>query len=222
MTDSSPARVFILGVTGGVGRRLAHQLVSNGDQPVGLHRRAEQADQLRQAGIEPVIGDLAQLDAATLAGHIAGCDIVVFTAGASDAGPAQADAVDGHGVIVAAAAAEAAGVRRFLLISAFPDAWRDHRMPPDFEHYMKVKRAADVHLAATDLDWVILRPGTLTNDPGTGRITLGPAIPYGEVPRDDVAAVFAELVHAPDVNRVILELTAGDTPVTDSVNRLHE
>ncbi|MFI6440266.1 NAD(P)H-binding protein [Streptomyces sp. NPDC050759] len=104
-----------------------------------------------------------------------------------------------------------------MLISAFPDAWGDRRMPPDFEHYMKVKRQADVHLAATDLDWVIVHPGTLTTSPGTDRVRPGPAIPYGDVARDDVAAVFAELVHQPQVNRTILELTGGATPVREAV-----
>jgi hypothetical protein len=64
-----------------------------------------------------------------------GADAVVFAAGASGAGPQVADAVDGNGVVLAAAATAAAGVRRFLLVSAFPYAWRDRRMPPEFEHY---------------------------------------------------------------------------------------
>jgi uncharacterized protein YbjT (DUF2867 family) len=89
-----------------------------------------------------------------------------------------------------------------------------------FEHYMRVKRAADVYLAATDLDWVIVRPGTLTDGLGTGQVRLGPAIPYGDVARDDVAAVFAALVHAPHITRQILELTGGDTPIADALEAL--
>lgn len=148
-----------------------------------------------------------------------GADVAVFTAGAPDAGAAAADAVDGQGLVIACAAVTAAGIKRFLHISAFPDAWRDRQMPPDFEHYMKVKRQADVHIAETNLDWVIVRPGTLTNQPGNGRVRLRLAIPYGDVPRDDVAATFAELVHAPRVRRVILELTRGDIPVRDALSR---
>jgi uncharacterized protein YbjT (DUF2867 family) len=93
-------------------------------------------------------------------------------------------------------------------------------MPAEFEHYMRVKRNADVYLAGTDLDWVIVRPGTLTNSPGSGHVRLGPAIPYGDVPRDDVAAVLAALVHAPEVTRQILELTIGDTAVAEAVGSL--
>jgi uncharacterized protein YbjT (DUF2867 family) len=212
--------VVVLGATGGVGSRVAARLVQRGDRVIGLHRRPEQARALLDHRIEAVMGDLTSITPAALASKLQGADAVVFTAGAPDAGTEAADAVDGRGVEIAVTAARAAGVQRFLLVSAFPDAWRDRRMPEEFEHYMKVKRQADVHLAESPLDWVILRPGTLTNGPGTGHVRLGPVIPYGEVSRDDVAAVFAELVHAPTVRRSVLELTRGAVPVSEAVMRL--
>jgi uncharacterized protein YbjT (DUF2867 family) len=211
------SRVFILGSTGGVGSRVADQLAARGDHPIGLHRRPVQAGELRRRGVEPALGDLGKLTREQLAALMADCDAVVFAAGAPDAGTRAADLVDGEGLVLAAEAAAQADVRRFLHISAFPDAWRDRRMPADFEHYMRVKRNADVYLVGTDLDWVIVRPGTLSNAPGSGRVRLGPAIPYGDISRDDVAAVFTTLVHALDVTRQIVELTAGDTPVADAV-----
>ena len=82
---------------------------------------------------------------------------------------------------------------------------------------MKVKRQADVHLTGSDLDWVIVRPGALTNDPGTGRVRIGMAIPYGEVSRDDLATVLVELIHMPRIRRTILELTGGETPITEAL-----
>ncbi|MEU6511223.1 NAD(P)H-binding protein [Streptomyces sp. NPDC046942] len=211
------AHVFVLGATGGVGSRVVHQLVARGDKTLALHRAPRQAAQLTAVGSTPVMGDLTTMEPSALASHMQGCDAVVFTAGAPDQGQAMADAVDGRGLATAADAALAAGVRRFLHISAFPDAWRDRGMGVDFEHYMRVKKQADVYLAATDLDWVIIRPGTLTSGPGTGRVRLGQAIDYGDVSRDDVAAVFAGLVHQPQINRVILELTRGTTPISEAV-----
>ena len=83
-----------------------------------------------------------------------------------------------------------------------------------------LKKAADAHLVTTDLDWVIVRPGTLTNEPGTGRIAAGPALEYGTVPRDDVAAFLAAVLHEPAVSRTIVELTAGGTPVAEAVAAL--
>lgn len=91
-------------------------------------------------------------------------------------------------------------------------------MPESFEHYMFVKRQADVHLASTDLDWIILRPGTLLDTDATGAIRLGMAIPYGEVSRDDVASTIVELIEEPQLRRVILELTSGSTPVQQAVS----
>ena len=141
-------RVFVIGVTGGIGSSLAAQLLTRGDQPVGLHRHTDQAGTLRARGVEPVLGDLTSTSADALGAHLEGADAVIFTPGASGAGPEQADAVDGRGVVIAAAAAAAAGIRRFMLVSAFPDAWRDRGLGPAFEHYMRVKREADVHPAA--------------------------------------------------------------------------
>lgn len=212
-------RVFVIGVTGATGSRVANQLLARGDDVIGLHRRAGQGPALRARGIRPFPGDLTSVPVEQLAAAMKRADAVVFAAGASEKGNHIADAVDDHGMVLATAAAEVAGVRRFLHVSAFPDAWRDRRMPLEFEHYMKVKRQADVHLTGTDLDWVIVRPGTLTNDPGIGRVRIGMAIPYDEVSRDDVATVLVELIHMPRIRRTILELTRGETPVKEALER---
>ncbi|WP_425048794.1 NAD(P)-binding oxidoreductase [Pseudomonas aeruginosa] len=99
-------------------------------------------------------------------------------------------------------------------------AGRGRHVSDTFENYMKVKKQADVYLAQSGLDWVILRPGTLVDTAGTGRITAGPAIPYGDVPRDDVAATLAELIDQPTINRAIIELTQGTAPVRDALAAL--
>jgi uncharacterized protein YbjT (DUF2867 family) len=214
------ARVFVIGSTGGVGSRVALRLAAQGHQTVALHRRASHAPGLRHQGFIPVLGDLTTISREHLAHLMTGCDAVVFAAGALHVDTRAADLVDGEALVLAAEAAVQSDVRRFLHISAFPDALRDRRMPVDFEHYMRVKRSADVYLAGTDLDWVIVRPGTLSHERGTGRVRLGPALHHGDVSRDDVAAVFAALVNAPDVTRQIVELTNGETPIAEAVNAL--
>ncbi|BCQ45183.1 ISPsy18, transposase [Erwinia rhapontici] len=118
------------------------------------------------------------------------------------------------------AAAQQAGVSRFLLVSAFPEAGRAKTISETFEYYMAVKKQADVHLAASDLDWVILRPGTLTDEAGTGRVNAGLAIPYGNISRDNVAAALVALVEQPQVSHKLIELTDGDTPVDPAIGRL--
>jgi nucleoside-diphosphate-sugar epimerase len=213
-------KVFQIGAAGGVGHRLSSLLTARGDEVTGMHRNPAQADTVRASGAIPLIGDLIHDSVDELASKIAGHDAVVFSAGAHGAGKAQTTAIDGTGLEKAAAAAARAAVSRFVLVSVFPEALRDHDTTEGFEHYMKVKKTADVHLTHTDLDWLIIRPGTLVNEPGTGHVTAGLAIEYCDVHRDDVAAFIDAALHEPALNRVIVELTAGDTPVTDAVAHL--
>ena len=70
------------------------------------------------------------------------------------------------------------------------------------------------------LDWVVVRPGTLTDDDGTGRVNAGWAVPYGDVARDDVAAFLAAVLHEPRLHHVVVELTSGSTPAAEAVAAL--
>ena len=162
------ASVFQIGAAGGVGRRLAAQLVAQGDGVTGMYRAEGQDVIVRKAGATPMAGDLIADSVAVLADRVAGHDAVVFSAGAHGTGADNTTAIDGQGLEKSADAAVAAGVRRFVLVSVFMDAGRDRPRSEGFEHYIRVKRAADVYLAATDLDWLIVRPGRLLDDPGTG------------------------------------------------------
>ncbi|MFI7086554.1 NAD(P)H-binding protein [Streptomyces anulatus] len=213
-------KVFQIGAAGSVGRRLASLLSGRGDEVTGMHRSPDQADTIRASGATPVTGDLIADSVEELAGKLAGHDAVVFSAGAHGTGMDKTTLIDGEGLQKAADAATAAGVTRFVLVSVFPDALRGGEAGEGFEHYIKVKKSADVYLARTDLDWLIVRPGTLLDTPGSGRVTAAAAVEYGDVHRDDVAAFIDAALHEPRLSRVIVELTSGDTPVADAVTRL--
>ncbi|SCF63921.1 NAD(P)H-binding protein [Streptomyces sp. Ncost-T10-10d] len=213
-------KVFQIGAAGGVGRRLTQILTQRGDVVTGMHRGPAYGETVRAAGGTPVIGDLIADSVDDLAGRMRGHDAVVFSAGAHGTGQDKTTLIDGRGLQKAADAAALAGAARFVLVSVFPDALRDGERSEGFEHYIKVKKTADVYLTRTGLDWLIVRPGTLLDTPGTGRVTAGPAVEYGDVHRDDVAAFLDAALHAPALNRVIVELTSGDTPVADAVTRL--
>ncbi|MFJ1610873.1 NAD(P)H-binding protein [Streptomyces sp. NPDC088253] len=213
-------KVFQIGAAGGVGRRLTQLLTARGDFVTGMHRGPAQGETVRAAGGTPVVGDLIADSVEDLAGKMRGHDAVVFSAGAHGTGQDKTTLIDGRGLQKAADAAALAGVARFVLVSVFPDALRDGTRSEGFEHYIKVKKTADVYLTRSDLDWLIVRPGTLLDTPGTGRVTAGPAVEYGDVHRDDVAAFLDAALHAPALSRVIVELTSGDTPVADAVTRL--
>ncbi|WP_414633363.1 NAD(P)-binding oxidoreductase [Acidisarcina polymorpha] len=155
---------------------------------------------------------------AELASAASGADVVVFAAGSGAEDPdSMIDAVDGDGVSKAIEAARLANISRLLLVSVFPEAWRERQMPKSFEHYIEVKKRADVCLARSPLDWIILRPSVLTDGPGQGLTSLGPAENHTQIPRDDVAETIAVLLHMPGVRRRLLEVTAGGTAISEAV-----
>lgn len=214
------AKVFIVGAAGKVGARLTRLLASNGHEVLALHRKPEQAEALHANGAVPVAGDLSDLDVGAFATLIGDAETVVFSAGAGGAGIELTNAIDGRGLELAVDAAKQAGVKRFVLVSVFPDALRDGERNEGFENYIRVKKLADAYLVASGLDYVILRPGTLSDDAGTGQVRADLAIPYGTVPRDDVAATLCGIVERPGLGRIIIELTAGESPVADALARL--
>ena len=218
--NTNDRSVFQIGAAGGVGRRLTALLTERGHRVTGMHRAGGQDAVIRGAGGTPVTGDLIEDSVATLAERLTGHDAVVFSAGAHGTGAEMTAAIDGRGLEKAADAAVESGVRRFVLVSVFMDALRDQPRSEGFEHYMKIKREADIHLAGTDLDFLILRPGDLLDDVGTGRVNAGVSIPYGAVPRDDVAAFIAASLFDPDLNRTDVELTGGDMPIDEAVAAL--
>ncbi|WP_313653324.1 SDR family oxidoreductase [Pantoea sp.] len=214
------ATCFIIGAAGKVGQQLTRLLSRRNHAVTALHRKPEQAEILQAAGAKPVAGDIQQLDVAALAEMMTGHEVAVFTAGAGGAGIALTNAIDGEGLKLAVAAATQAGVSRFILVSAFPDAGRGKTPSEGFENYMRVKRLADAALVASSLEWVILRPGTLTDDAGTGRVHADLAIPYGEISREDVAATLVGIIEHPAIRYQIIELTKGDVQIDAALQRL--
>jgi nucleoside-diphosphate-sugar epimerase len=213
-------RVVIAGGHGQIALRLARLLSGRGDEVAGIIRNPEQAEDLVHAGAEPLICDLEEARVADVAGYLRSADAAVFAAGAGPgSGIARKDTVDRAAASLFADGAAAGGVRRFIVVSSMGA----DREPPDgtepvFAAYLRAKAAADADIRArADLDWTILRPGRLTNDPGTGRVQLGESTGRSDVPRDDVAAVLAALLIETGTAGSTLEVIGGDTPIADAV-----
>ena len=211
------ANVFIVGAAGKVGSRLVKRLSDNDHQVTAMHRKPEQSDSLTGLGGKPCLLSITDASVDSLATAMEGADTVVFYAGAGGASVELTNAVDGEGLEKSVDAAQAAGVKRFILVSAFPDAGRGKHISETFENYMRVKRLADVYLAQSKLDWVILRPGTLTLEEGTGKVNAGLAIKYGDISRDDVAETLLAIIENEGISRKIIELTEGETPVREAI-----
>ncbi|MTE20507.1 NAD(P)H-binding protein [Streptomyces sp. TRM43335] len=216
-------RTVIAGGHGQIALRLERLLAERGEEVAGIIRRPEHADELRSAGAEPIVCDLESASVEEVARHLEGADAAVFAAGAGPgSGVARKDTVDRGAAVLFADAAERAGVRRFLVVSAMgADSEPPADMDPVFAAYLRAKGAADADVRRRiDLDWTILRPGRLTNEPGTGRVRLEPRTGRGDVTRDDVAAVLVALLDDPRAVRLTLELIGGDTPIDQAVATL--
>lgn len=183
-------------------------------------RKPGQAGALLAAGAEPVVCDLESATVEELVRHLEGADAAVFAAGAGPgSGIERKDTVDRAAAALFADAAEAAGVRRYVIVSSMgADREPPEDTDPVFAAYLRAKGAADDDVRSrAGLDWTVLRPGRLTDDPGTGRVTLAESTGRGEVTRDDVAAVLAALLAEPDTAGRTLELIGGDIPVEQAV-----
>ena len=213
-------RVAIAGGHGQIALRLARVLSARGDGAVALIRNPDHADDVRAARAEPAVVDLEHAADEDVARAIQGADAVVFAAGAGPgSGPERKETMDYGGAVKLIAAAKQAGVRRYVIVSSMG---ADADAPGDdtFSVYLRAKGRADDAVRASGLDATVVRPGGLTDDPGTGRVNLGTSVPRGQVTRDDVAEVLAAVLHAPATVGLTLDLVGGDVPVADAVAAL--
>ncbi|MPY57432.1 SDR family oxidoreductase [Streptomyces spongiae] len=211
-------RIVIAGGHGQIALRLERLLAGRGDEVAGIIRRPEQGDDLRFVGAEPVLCDLESATVEQVAAHLQGADAAVFAAGAGPgSGAARKDTVDRDAARLFADAAVRTGVRRHIVVSSM-GADPDHQGDEIFDVYLRAKGKADEYVRKQSaLDWTILRPGSLTNDPGTGLVRLEASTGRGSIPRDDVATALAELVDTPATAGLTLELISGSTPVSVAV-----
>jgi uncharacterized protein YbjT (DUF2867 family) len=212
-------RVVIAGGHGKIALLLTARLVARGDTVIGLVRNPDHVGDVRAAGGDAVVLDLESASVEEVAAAVAGADALVFAAGAGPgSGAARKDTVDRAASVLFADAAEQAGVRRLIQVSAMGlDRADDPATEPVFGAYLRAKAAAEQDLTARPLDWTILRPGHLTDEPATGLVELGTGVRPASVARDDVAAVLVALLDAPHTAGKVLELVGGDTPVEEAL-----
>jgi uncharacterized protein YbjT (DUF2867 family) len=207
--------ILVAGGHGKVALRLLKLLAADGHTARGLIRKPEQAADLQAVGAIPVIGDLENDE--SLAGYVKGADAVVFAAGAGPgSGAERKRTVDLGGAIKLADAAVETGVRRYLIVSSI--GAQDPAAGGSMQPYLEAKAEADAYVVASGLDYTVVRPGSLTDDPGTGRVRVTRELGQrGPIPRDDVAAVLAASLTSPSTIGVTFELFTGDTPIAEAL-----
>jgi uncharacterized protein YbjT (DUF2867 family) len=211
--------VAIAGGHGKIALRLARRLTERGEQVRSLIRNPDHEADIREVGAEPALCDLENASEDDAAAAVRGADAVVFAAGAGPgSGPERKWTMDYGGAVKLIAAAKANDIRRYLMISSMgadPNAEGE-----GFAIYLRAKGKADEDLVASGLDYTIVRPGSLTDDPGTGNVNLAEHVDRGEIPRDDVAAVLDACLGAANTVGRTFEVVSGEVPVDEAVSSL--
>jgi uncharacterized protein YbjT (DUF2867 family) len=209
-------RVTIAGAHGKIAMRLSRQLSVRGHQVVGLIRNPDHADDVSSTGARPVVCDLEQASVDDVAAAVDGTEVVVFAAGAGPGSGAERKlTMDRDGAVKLLQATEPSR-SRYVMVSAVgaenPPAGDDV-----FSVYLRAKAEADAAVMATDRDWTIVRPGGLTDDPGTARVRVDTNPFRGQVPRDDVAAVLLAVIDSDLAAGRVLYVNGGEDPIDQAL-----
>lgn len=214
-------RVVIAGGHGKIALILEQLLAARGDVPVGLIRNPSHATDLEAVGAQAVVLDLEHSTVDQVAEAVRGADAVVFAAGAGPgSGVARKQTVDRDAAILLADAAEAAGVPRYLMVSAISadDRSLDDGYDEVFLAYIRAKSEADANVRARSaLQSTIVRPGGLTDDPGTGRVQIAESTGRGTIARADVAAVLLAVLDSPATAGRTFEVISGETAIGEAL-----
>ena len=212
--------VAIAGGHGQIALHISRMLTQRGDTVRGIIRSEAQADDLDDVGATPVVLNIEESDSGALAEAVRGADAAVFAAGAGPGSGAQRkETVDYGGAVKLLEAAQHSGIGRYVIISSMGTD-----DPPDgngtFEVYLRAKARADQAVMRSDVAWTVVRPGGLTNDPGTGNVHLDRHVDRGRIPREDVAAVIVAVLDDERTAGHVLEVVSGDMPIGDAVAAL--
>ena len=208
-------RITIFGGHGKIALLLAPLLADAGHEVQSVVRNPDHVADVEATGATAVLSSVEEAGVEDLTALLEGCDAVVWSAGAGGGDTARTVAVDRDAAIRSMDAALATGVRRYVMVS-FSGAFAEDRVPAgeSFRTYQDAKIEADEHLRASDLDWTVLAPGTLTTDPGERLVNPEARFRSGdEAPRELVAQVALHVLADPRASRQTLVFGAGDVPV---------
>jgi len=210
-------RIAVAGGHGQIALRLTRLLRDRGDEVVSLIRNPDHADDVRTAGGDPVVCDLERAEVADVAAAVASSEAVVFAAGAGPgSGSARKETMDLGGAVKLIEAVRLDGNRHYVMVSSVGANSLAGGKDP-FAAYLRAKGLADDALMKSGLDYTIVRPTMLTDEPGDGLVFIDPHVGRGSIPRDDVAAVLAEVLHTPATIGLVFEVIDGKQPIPEAL-----
>jgi len=210
--------VVVLGGHGQIARQLLALLAARGDRARGIVRNPDQVDDLRAIGAEGLVGDV---ESESITPLVAGADAVVMAAGAGPgSGPERKRTVDYGGAVSLIDAAKANGVTRYVIVSSMGAGDPDAGSGP-MRAYLQAKADADTALRDSGLDFTIVRPGRLTDEPATGRVDAASSLGRrGSITRADTAAVLLAALDTPTSIGRTFEVLEGETPIAEAIAAL--
>ncbi|SEN72263.1 NAD(P)H-binding [Amphibacillus marinus] len=215
-------KVLIIGANGQIGKHLVKLMQETESiHAKAMIRKEEQAAYFNNLGAETVLVDL-EGEIEQIAAAANDVDAIVFTAGSGPkTGKDKTIMVDLDGAVKTIEAAKVAGVQRYIMISSF-DTTRTaiQEAPESFAPYVVAKHYADEWLRATNLDHTIIHPGMLTNDEGTGQVTLANTVEVGEVAREDIALVILETLKQDSTIGKEFQVVGGTTPIAEAIQSI--
>jgi uncharacterized protein YbjT (DUF2867 family) len=212
--------VLVVGANGQVGQLLVNQLRDSREHTVkAMVRKEEQAEAYRKMDIEVAVACLEQ-SVEDIAQAARGCNAIVFTAGSGrHTGFDKTLLIDLDGAVKTIEAAEKAGIKRFIMVSAIQahrrENWHEKMLP-----YYAAKYYADKMLAQSELTYTIIRPGGLLNEPGTGKITAAIDIRSGKISREDVANTILHSLTEENTYYQSFDLVTGEVPIGNALKLL--
>ncbi|RXW22281.1 hypothetical protein EST38_g3583 [Candolleomyces aberdarensis] len=234
--------VVIIGGHGKIALKLATLLSQASNKVYSVIRDESQSQDIQSTGATPVVLSLENDPAEKFTEKFieTQADVVYFAAGAGGkGGEERTKKVDFEGAVKTFDAIEAVTLEggkknpRLILVSAIdvrdPEKIPDHYNEDDKLHSERVRKAigaymhwkyeADKNLVKrSDFDWTILRPGGLTDTPGTGNAHVGQARLGRTISRDDVALALSLLVDREDAAGLAIDLGGGETPIKEGLD----
>ncbi|WP_394509399.1 SDR family oxidoreductase [Priestia aryabhattai] len=213
-------KVLVVGANGTTGKQVVEKVAnSKQHEAYAMIRDEKQADALKKLGANVVLGDLEQ----DVSDALRGMDAVIFAAGSGEhTGDEKTIAVDQNGAKNIIDEAKNQGVKRFVMLSSMgTDA--PEQGPEGLQLYLRAKAIADEYLKQSNLQYTIVRPGTLSNDSATGKIDINNDIEDKSqtIPRADVATVLVECLNEEATIGKTFEMLAGETEIEQAIKFTH-
>jgi uncharacterized protein YbjT (DUF2867 family) len=211
--------ILVAGANGKTGIKIVDLLIERDHHVKAMIRDASQAQEFEKRGAEPVIADLEQ----DIAFAVEDCDAVIFAAGSGPhTGEDKTWAVDRDGAVKLIEACEHNAVERFVMLSSIgTDA--PEKGPDQLQPYLKAKAEADQRLQKSGLNYTIIRPGKLNNDPESQHIIARAHLQdkVGQISRSDVAYTIVEALENENTYRKTIEIIgSGPQTIGEALNTI--